>query len=177
MPVVVPAQYVATIKRAANGVGLPYQICAAQAYVESGFNPKAVSPTGAQGFWQFEPGTFKSYGKGSPFNVSDETGAYINFMNFLLRDTGKNVRNALAAYNAGPGNIPAGLGYADDILNLAGSPQAIIASGNTTSVAIPSGPAPSPTDDDASWWIKESGQHFKDLAGTCNRYALANGRL
>jgi soluble lytic murein transglycosylase-like protein len=177
MTVVVPAQYVAEVKRAASGTGLPYQVCACQAYVESGFNPNAVSPTNAQGFWQFEPGTFKSYGKGSPFNVHDETSAYINFMRSLLHEFNGNIRNALAAYNAGPGNVPAGLPYADEILRMAGSSQAIVTQTNTTSVVVNTAPVPTPTADDPSWWINRSGQWLKDVAGTANFYANAIGRL
>jgi hypothetical protein len=41
-------------------------------------------------------------------------------MNQLLAEEHGDVRNALAAYNAGPGNLSAGYGYADSILSLAG---------------------------------------------------------
>lgn len=177
MTVIVPGKYIAVIQRAAKGTGLAYQICAAQAYVESGFRPDVVSSAGAEGFWQFLPGTFRSYGKGSPFNVDDATGAYINFMRYLLRYTHGNVRNALAAYNAGPGNIPAGIPYADEILRLAGSSQSVAVTPVTTTSVVVNSPIPAPTDDDPSWWINRSGQWLKDLAGTCNFYANAIGRL
>ena len=41
-------------------------------------------------------------------------------MNQLLAEEGGNVRDALAAYNAGPANKSAGYGYADSILSQAG---------------------------------------------------------
>lgn len=145
MTVTVPAKYVPVIKRAASGTGLPYQVCTAQAYVESGFNPRAVSNAGAKGFWQFLPSTFREYGHGDIFNVDDNTDAYINFMRALLRQFKGVVRTALAAYNAGPGNYRAGLGYADEILRLAGEPQSLKAgaagsSGSGTSGGSTSGP-------------------------------------
>lgn len=177
MTVVVPGAYIAEVKRAATGTGLPYQVCACQAYVESGFNPNAVSPTGAQGFWQFEPGTFASYGHGDPFNVDDETTAYINFMRVLLREFGGNIRNALAAYNAGPGNVPAGLPYADEILRMAGSSQALVPNVPAGSVVVNTAPVPNATSDDPSWWINRSGEWLKTLASTANFYANAIGRL
>lgn len=199
MTCTVPSKYVAEIKRAATGTGLPYQICACQARVESGFNPNAVSPTGAQGFWQFEPGTWRTWGHGSPFNVNDATTAYIAFMRHLLKVFKGNVRNALAAYNAGEGNVPAGLPYADEIIRLAGSSQKTVTppsgsprttagqpSGSQPAGAAQSGvgagvsnnaPVPSPLADDPSWWIDRSGEWLKTLAGTANFYANAIGRL
>lgn len=177
MTVVVPAQYAAEVKRASVGTGLPYQVCACQAYVESGFHPNAVSPTGAQGFWQFEPGTWRSWGHGSPFSVHDATTAYIAFMRSLLREFQGNIRNALAAYNAGPGNVPAGLPYADEIIRMAGSPVAIVTSAVTAPAVVNTAPVPTPVADDPSWWINRSGQWLKDLAGTTNFYAQAIGRL
>lgn len=177
MTCTVPSQYAAEVKRASIGTGLPYQICACQAYVESGFQPNVVSPTGAQGFWQFEPGTWRDWGHGSPFNVHDATTAYIALMRSLLREFQGSIRNALAAYNAGPGNIAAGIPYADEIIRMAGSSQVIITTSYVTPAVVNTAPVPSPVADDPSWWINRSGQWLKDLAGTANFYANAIGRL
>lgn len=135
MGVNVPSNYVWWVKEASAKTHMPYQVVACQINLESGFNPGAVSPAGAEGIAQFLPSTFASYAHGSPFNVNDALTAYINFMNFLLRGQFGNLRNALAAYNAGPGNIPAGWGYADEILSCAGqginiTPVALAAIGN-----------------------------------------------
>jgi hypothetical protein len=107
------------VANAASFTGLPESVVAAQISDESGFNPNAVSPTGADGIAQFEPDTWATWGNGSPFNPSDAFVAYQRFMRSLLRQFNGNVRDALAAYNAGPGNISAGMGYADSILSAA----------------------------------------------------------
>jgi len=120
IPTWVPVSYRDWVQGAAQGTGLPAALVAAQIQVESHFNPNVTSPAGAQGIAQFMPTTFKAYGKGSPYNPTDAQGAYINYMNYLLSQYNGNVRDALAAYNAGQGNIQAGYGYADGIMKSAG---------------------------------------------------------
>jgi len=142
--VTVPSQYQSYVTQAAQNTGLPESVVAAQVNEESGFNPNAVSPTGAEGFWQFEPGTYNAVAgqagvsPGSEFNVADETKAYIVLMNQLLQQEGGNVFKALEAYNAGPGNLNAGSGYAATILANAGQPQNLTSSSaaNTTGLNI-----------------------------------------
>lgn len=97
------------------------------------------SSAGAMGPWQFEPYTWPSYSS-APFSEatswSVSTPAYVSFMKQLLQEEGGNVRNALAAYNAGPDNISAGYGYADEILSLAGQSQTVsVTSSSSTSAA------------------------------------------
>lgn len=120
MAVDVPAQYAPLVSTAAQQLGLPEGVVAAQIQTESGWNPDATSPTGAQGLAQFEPGTWATYGTGSPNDPTAAMNAYVKYMSVLLQQFGGNVRNALAAYNAGPGNLSAGYGYADGILSMAG---------------------------------------------------------
>ena len=73
MPSYVPPQYQQWVSTAAAGTGLPVQVVAAQINDESGFNPNATSPTGAQGIAQFEPGTYAAVGgRGSPYNPKNE---------------------------------------------------------------------------------------------------------
>lgn len=120
MAVTVPSQYKLYVTHAANTLGISPDIVAAQIEYESSWDPTITSPAGAEGIAQFLPGTFKEYGTGSPFNVADAFNAYENYMGTLLKQFNGNVREALAAYNAGPGNLKAGYGYADHILSVAG---------------------------------------------------------
>lgn len=120
------------INWAAGVVGISPAIVAAQITDESGGNPGALSPTGAQGVAQFEPGTWQTTGcSGSPWNVNDAMRCYATLMYQLVQQNHGSVRDALAAYNAGQGNLAAGYGYADSILSAAGAPSGATASGGT----------------------------------------------
>jgi transglycosylase-like protein with SLT domain len=173
----VPADKVLLVKLMSGATGIPYNVIACQANAESGFNDNAVSPAGAEGWLQFLPSTFASYWHGSPFNPTDAANAYIVFMRALLREFGGSLRDALAAYNAGPGNIGAGFGYADGILACAGSPSAtnVTPSGGQLPSDLP--PGPQVQADDWSWYIGQSSKHVQDMSNMCHTYALLIGRL
>lgn len=119
----VPQSVIQWIKKAASGTGLPETVVAAQNYTESGYGSnEGPSSAGALGPWQFLPSTYTGLGfqAGTENDWSTSTDAYVKYMKQLLQEEHGNVRNALAAYNAGPGNLQAGYGYADHILALAG---------------------------------------------------------
>lgn len=128
----VPKQYQQYVTDAAKTTGMPESVVAAQINLESSFNPNAVSPAGAQGIAQFMPGTWKEYGSGSPFDAGNAFTAYSKYMAALLKEEGGSVRKALEAYNAGPGNLPAGAGYATEILNAAGSGDVTVSGTGST---------------------------------------------
>lgn len=125
VPAYVPRDWRSWVSTAASNTGLAPAIVAAQINDESGFQLDVTSSAGAEGPAQFLPSTFKTYGPkhGSPFNKQDSLTAYSNYMGTLLAQYNGNVRDALAAYNAGPGNLAAGYGYADAILAKAGAPR------------------------------------------------------
>lgn len=118
--------YTSLYQSAGSQFGVPWQILANQGYVESGYNPNAVSPAGAQGLAQFMPSTWPSWGSGSPFNPASAISAQAAYDAALYKQTGS-WQNALAAYNGGPGNIHGApeQAYASRILqgsNPAGAP-------------------------------------------------------
>lgn len=104
VPAFVPPQFAAAIAAAAQRWNISAALLAAQLFAESGFNPFAVSPTGAQGIAQFMPGTARAYGLVNPFDTQRAIDAQARLMRDLLRQFGS-VPLALAAYNAGPGAV------------------------------------------------------------------------
>lgn len=67
---------------------------------ESGFNPNARSPAGAQGIAQFIPGTARKYGVNVNDPISSLDGA-ARLMRDSLRKTGGDYKAALSIYNSG----------------------------------------------------------------------------
>lgn len=102
----VPPAYAGLVQAAAVREGVPAALLAAQLQVESGFEPRAVSPAGAQGIAQFMPGTWAGswnpWRRGSPFDPAVAIPAQARFMAGLLRQFDGDPARALAAYNAGP---------------------------------------------------------------------------
>jgi Transglycosylase SLT domain/D-alanyl-D-alanine carboxypeptidase len=106
LPGFVPPQYAATLARAAQRWNVSATLLAAQLYAESGFNPFARSPAGAQGIAQFMPGTAAGLGLENPFDADRAIDAQAHLMRDLLRRFAA-VPLALAAYNAGPAPVAA----------------------------------------------------------------------
>ena len=96
--------YWSIVQQAAGKYGVDPKLLSAQEFAESGWNPAAVSPTGAFGISQFEPGTAAEYGvqRGtSQAAITSQIMGQAAYMAALLKQFGV-PDNALAAYNAGP---------------------------------------------------------------------------
>ena len=106
LPDFVPARFEPALNRAAQRWSVSATLLAAQIFVESGFNPFAVSSAGAQGIAQFMPGTARGIGLRDPFDPGEAIDAQAHLMRDLLRRFSA-VPLALAAYNAGPGRVAA----------------------------------------------------------------------
>jgi hypothetical protein len=152
-PAVPPALAGDVLAAAARCPRLPPSLLAAQAAAESGWDPGAVSPAGAQGLSQFLPATWARWGgdldedgRGSPFDPGDALRAQADYMCHLLDsvaglaggDPGTATTLALAAYNAGPGAVAAAGGvppypetraYVARVLAAAASPDYALVAG------------------------------------------------
>lgn len=73
--------------------------------LESGYNPRAVSPKGAAGVMQLMPQTAALYGVTNIFDVEENLRGGVRYLRDLLERFGFDLAKALAAYNAGPGAV------------------------------------------------------------------------
>lgn len=91
-------------RAAARKYGINPDIFVRQIQQESGFNPLARSPAGAEGIAQFMPGTAAGLGI-NPFNPQQALDAAARYNANNLRAYGGDYAKALAAYNAGGGAV------------------------------------------------------------------------
>ena len=85
--------------------GVSPKLLAAVAKVESGYNPKAVSPAGAQGLMQLMPATAKRPRRERTRSTPQQAiNGAAKLLSSHLKEF-KSVPLALAAYNAGGGNV------------------------------------------------------------------------
>ncbi|MCP1201100.1 lytic transglycosylase domain-containing protein [Notoacmeibacter sp. MSK16QG-6] len=92
------------IKRVAREEGVNETQFMALVYQESRFNPCAKSPAGAMGLSQLMPATAKELGV-DPNNIEDNLRGGARYYKQQLRRFDGDVNKALAAYNAGAGNV------------------------------------------------------------------------
>ena len=95
--------YANLFTQAANRHGVDAALLTAVAAQESGFDSRAVSSAGAQGLMQFMPATAREMGVDALDPASAVDGA-ARYLSSLTRQFGS-TELALAAYNAGPGNV------------------------------------------------------------------------
>jgi hypothetical protein len=101
-PAAVPKGFGGTIQTAAKANGIDPAILAGLLETESGFNPKAVSKAGARGIAQIMPQYHPNVNYNDPVESINYAARYLSS---LQRQFGGDMRLALIAYNAGPGNV------------------------------------------------------------------------
>ena len=94
----------AIIFREARKNDLPPELVAAMVHTESDFRPGLVSHKTAQGLMQIVPATAELLGVDDPFDPEKNIAAGTRYFRYLL-DRFDDETMALAAYNAGEGNV------------------------------------------------------------------------
>ena len=88
----------------AREYGLDPKLLHALVIVESGYNPRAKSPVGAQGLTQLMPQTAKELGVDNPYDSDQNLRGGAQYLAMQIRRF-KDLRLALAAYNSGPNRV------------------------------------------------------------------------
>ena len=92
-------------EQAANQYGVRKDLLIAVAKAESNFNASVVSGAGAIGIMQLMPETARNLGVNDPYNATDNIMGGAKYLSRLLSQYNGNISLALAAYNAGSGNV------------------------------------------------------------------------
>ncbi len=91
--------------KAAETYDVPEELLKAVAKAESGFNPNAVSKCGAMGVMQLMPATAKALGVVDAYDPEQNIMGGANYISQKLKAYDGDITLALAAYNAGSGNV------------------------------------------------------------------------
>lgn len=97
------AQWRPYVEKWAPEFGVPVNVAMAVMQQESGGNPRAKSPAGAYGLMQLMPGTARALGV-DPKNPLENLRGGLKYLGQQYKQFGT-WEQALAAYNAGPGNV------------------------------------------------------------------------
>ena len=93
------------IIKMSNKYKVNYKIVTALVAVESGFNAKARSPSGALGLAQLMPGTARGLRVRNPFNPYDNLNGAVSLLRSHLEKYNGDINFALAAYKMGSGTV------------------------------------------------------------------------
>ncbi|MBS8263110.1 lytic transglycosylase domain-containing protein [Mesobacillus boroniphilus] len=99
------ADFDGIIDKAAAIFNIPAKLIKSVIQKESNFNPNAVSHAGASGLMQLMPATARGLGVKNAFDPAENILAGSKYLRQMLDRYDNNIELALAAYNAGPGNV------------------------------------------------------------------------
>ncbi|WP_339175320.1 lytic transglycosylase domain-containing protein [Solibacillus sp. FSL R5-0691] len=97
--------YQAEITAAAKKYNIPEKLITSVIKQESNFNASATSAAGASGLMQLMPATARYLGVSDRFDPAQNIMGGAKYLRQMLDQFDNNVETALAAYNAGPGNV------------------------------------------------------------------------
>lgn len=129
-------EYSDLINQAAERYNLDPKLIAAVMMQESGGRNGLTSSAGAQGLMQLMPGTARGLGVTDPWNPSQNIDGGAKYLRQMLDYFNGDMNKAIAAYNAGPGNIEKGFypaetqRYVPAVLGLMGRVQLPSAAGD-----------------------------------------------
>lgn len=98
-------KYENIIKEAAQKYNLPERLISSIIKHESSFHANTVSHAGARGLMQLMPGTAKFLGVTDSFDPVQNINGGAKYLRQMLNQFNGNMELAVAAYNAGPGNV------------------------------------------------------------------------
>ncbi|MEH6355534.1 MAG: lytic transglycosylase domain-containing protein [Marinobacter sp.] len=99
------SRYNEQIATAAKEFDVDPALVRAVIHAESAFNPKALSPKGAQGLMQLMPATASELGVANAMIAEDNIRGGANYLAQMLARFRGDTKLATAAYNAGPGAV------------------------------------------------------------------------
>lgn len=105
LPFNVPEKYKTIINNMANKYSVPANLIAGVINAESAYNQYAVSGSGAEGLMQLMPTTANELGVKNSFDVEQNIEGGTKYLAQMLDRYDGDSSKALAAYNAGAGNV------------------------------------------------------------------------
>jgi soluble lytic murein transglycosylase-like protein len=99
------ARYAPYVAAASRATRVDEDLIEAVITAESAFNPLALSSAGALGLMQLMPATAERFGVTDRLDPEQNILGGARYLSFLLNKFNNNLRLAVAAYNAGEGNV------------------------------------------------------------------------
>lgn len=99
------SKYNDIIVKAARHFDVDAALVSAVIKAESDYNPKTLSNKGARGLMQLMPATAERFGVGDSFDPTENIHGGTRYLRWLLEKFDGNADLAVAAYNAGEGNV------------------------------------------------------------------------